>query len=448
MFPALALFICWIVASRYLHASTYGVYQSFWIQLSTLSTVVSLGFPTFIFNYPGDAAIKIIRSVRRNHLLIYIVCVLLAALIFAALQHHDGLSLAAAITLLLWVACNFVEALLLALRGFRPAIFINGIYAVMLVAVHVYLLENTYPLAVLCAGIAIALAFRVTAGLWVLHRIHRRHAYEEHGLDLTGHQTLWKQLALNDTIQVLFRWIDKFILSLILMKAIFAVYVNASIEVPFLPILFAAATGAAVQHWASGKPENRDSLSVLHQASRLLAAIVFPLFAFLMLFRNEFLTTLFSAHYASGVWIFVCAQLVLPLRAFPFTSMLQSHKRGDIITRGAVWDFVIACVAMYPLYLLLGLPGVALSFVLSTYWQAAYYLRQTSDISGIPVRKLVPFRTLILRLLLALTCFTIYYYLLRLASLSINAMFLCGAALLLIYSGIALWREWTSEKHL
>ncbi len=225
-------------------------------------------------------------------------------------------------------------------------------------------------------------------------------------------------------------------------------YFNGTTEIPFLPILFSAVSSAAVQHWANNRlaNESHSKIPLLHYSSRILSSIMFPLFFFFVLFRIEFLSVVFSPDYISAAWIFVCTQLVLPVRAYPFTALLQSEHRGDIINKGAVIDFILACILMYPLYLLMGLPGVALSFVISTYWQSAYYLIQTSKIIKLPIAALIPGGTLIRKFLLYGTIMFIAFTLIKIVFNSTWSIFISGAITLLTLTFVSLWYDWNKSN--
>ena len=261
-------------------------------------------------------------------------------------------------------------------------------------------------------------------------------------------KALWLQLGINDVITVLFRWADKFILSLILAKELFAVYFNGSAEIPFLPILFSAVSSAAVQHWANNHvaQESQNKIPILHYSARILSSIMFPLFFFFIFFNESFLTIVFSAKYVSAIGIFVCTQLVLPLRAYPFTALLQSEHRGDIINKGAMIDFVMACILMYPLYVLLGLPGVALSFVISTYWQAAYYLQQTAKLIKVPITDLVPFRLLLRKFFTYGILMAAVFLLAQNFYQELDSIFIIGICSLIVLSVVSLWQDWTKSN--
>jgi O-antigen/teichoic acid export membrane protein len=159
--------------------------------------------------------------------------------------------------------------------------------------------------------------------------------------------------------------------------------------VPFLPILLGAVGGAALMQLSADKAEDAP-IVVVNKTARILSALVFPVFFFLVCFRYELFTVILTNRYEGSVPIFLMSMLVLPLRAYNFTVVLQNKHKGNLINKGALLDMVLACVLMYPLYLLLGLPGVALSFVVSTYLQAAYYLYHTSRVLDVKWHKLLP----------------------------------------------------------
>jgi len=118
--------------------------------------------------------------------------------------------------------------------------------------------------------------------------------------------------------------------------------------------------------------------------------MAFPLFFFLLYFRQEFIYFFFSEKYAAAIPIFLCSILILPIRAYNHTIILQSRERGNIINRGAVLDMVLAVLLMYPMYLWLGLPGVALSFVCSTVIQVIYYFYHSRKLLQVKGPELLP----------------------------------------------------------
>lgn len=446
LFPALALFLCWIGASHIFDMASYAYYQRFWIQLSTFAAIAAVGYPTFIFNHPGPAALALLKSVPANKKVFYTGIVVAMAALFGYLQSSAGIAVWAALSFLAWTASMMLEATLLSVQRKRAVILLNTAYAIAMTLTHALLLHQGAGLQQIILSICIILSAKAVISFLLLQPHQQTASAIQPTLSYGEIAQQWRHFAVNDTVQMLFRWVDKFILSFLLSQSAFAIYVNSSIDIPFLPILFTAVSGAAVQHWALQATKGEENpLPMLHHSVRLLAALVLPLFAFLVIFRIEFLTIVFSARYASGVTIFVCAQLVLPLRAYPFTGLLQRYKRADIITRGALIDFGMACMLMYPLYRLFDLPGIALAFVVSTYWQAGYYLIKTQKVTGFSLASLFPARLLLSRLSLAMCLFFGAYQLTTALSWSSPTRFVAGLIILTIYALSSLAYEWRKD---
>jgi len=147
----------------------------------------------------------------------------------------------------------------------------------------------------------------------------------------------------------------------------------------------------------------------MNRTGRVLSCIVFPVFFFLFLFRQE-LILLLGMRFAPAIPVFMVSILVLPVRAYSFTTVLQRLHKGRIINAGAIADLLLACALMYPLYEWLGLPGVALSFVVSTYLQASFYLIYTARLLHVSPFKLLPVINWIIKFIVFATLFIIIHY--------------------------------------
>ncbi|MDI9320491.1 MAG: hypothetical protein QM530_08480 [Phycisphaerales bacterium] len=452
-FPALAFSIVWVYASQQINSSQYGLFQKIWSQLFVFVAIGTIGFPVLVLTYSASKAAAILHLLKAKGIGLYGLFVLLLAILFGLLQQHNqaNLFLLSALFFIVFVAIVLADALLIVFKSFKAIIALNFVYALLFCAIHFWNISQGFELSqLLFQLILLCLARLLACMLFIVpqYKIHLATATIIETTDWSKIKKLWLQLGINDIINVLFRWIDKFILSLLLSKEWFAIYFNGTIEIPFLPILFSAVSSAAVQHWANHHiaRAGASKIPLLHYSARILSSIIFPLFFFFIFFRVAFLSVIFSPQYVSAVWIFVCTQLVLPVRAYPFTAILQSEHRGDIVNKGAVIDFILACVLMYPLYLLMGLPGVALSFVLSTYWQAGYYLLQTSKIIQQPISVLIPFKLLLRKLLVYALVFALSFYAAQSIFHSNMAQFICGTAVLLILIVFSLWLDWNKNQ--
>jgi O-antigen/teichoic acid export membrane protein len=147
----------------------------------------------------------------------------------------------------------------------------------------------------------------------------------------------------------------------------------------------------------------------------------------------------FAHRYDAAVPLFVVASLVVPLRAYNFTALLQHKGQGRIITRGALLDLGLALGLIYPLYRGLGLAGVALAFVISTYWQAGYYLGHTARLLGVLWVSLLPWRAWARQVPGAAVGVGVLHALLGLAGLPERGLLLGGVGALGLWLAGQLW---------
>lgn len=383
-----------ILFSRTLDPSLYGAYQQFWVQLLLFSTLACAGIQSVVLTFPRDVVRGGLRSIRPGGYGLFSAWILLWAIVFGWM-YNPVLGLSATVAGLFQLVYSLTvltEAVLISFARFRPLICVNLGYALFFSAIHAGYATNSFAMPML-----FFLLFLLTIGKALLLLIFLIPGLKRSGpadqASIKAMRRMWLQLGIYDVIQISFRWIDKFIMALFLSGALFAVYFNGSVDIPFLPLVFGAAGSAALMMMAGQERDRPEAaIKLMHHTSRLLSSVIFPAFFCLILFRYELFDVLFSTRYREAVPVFLAATLVLPLRAYNFTTILQNRGRGGIINLGAAADLVLACGLMYPFYLWLGLPGVALSFVFSTYLQALFYLVATSRLLKISVVKLVPWQ--------------------------------------------------------
>ena len=393
-FPTLASVVALVWLARHTSAAYYGRYQSFWVQWQVLHVVACLGLPTLVLTYPLARLRGLARAVRGRHLAWLAGWVALAASALAALQWWGGSPFApwqAGAFLALNVPIAVLEAYALVQRQFRPVALLSVGYAGLFLASHALLLRHWLSSPRLMGCLLVGNVLRVAALAYLAGRRAPVPAPVA-ALPWAVARSLWFHTALNEVVQVLFRWVDKLVLNFLLPAALFALYFNGTLDVPFLPLLLGAAGSTLLLHFGEPRRADAERLALLRAAGKLLGRLVFPLFFFLLYFRQELFGVVFAHRYDAAVPLFVVSSLVVPLRAYNFTALLQHKGQGQLITTGALLDLALALALMYPLYRLLGLAGVALAYVVSTYCQAGYYLGHTARLLRVPWASLLPWR--------------------------------------------------------
>ncbi len=416
-FPQLASLMVAIWFSRHLPVELYGRYQDFWIHLNILWPLACFGIHQLVITYSKGMLASIVSRIKTRKVVVFLLWMLLPAIAFGVLQYRSGgASVITSVLFLITFSLSILsEAILIVFRRFRILWVANLLYALAFCAAHWLALNGNFSLKGIFSVLLIVSFMRLFIYcVGILTEIRKdEDGYEDQEPEMNAVTKLWFHLGVYDVSQMLFSWIDKFVISLLLTAGVSAIYYNGAQNIPFLPLLLGATGSAALLQLANSPDGNEkdNTISLVNQKGRILSNLVFPAFFFLYLFRNEIFVNIFGEKYISSIPIFAVSVLALPVRAYSFTTVLQRHHKGSIINAGAIADLVIACGLMYPLYRYMGLPGVALSFVVSTYAQAAFYLIITGKVLGVNPLKLVPWKNWAIKLILFFVLFSFIHYL-------------------------------------
>ena len=447
-FPSLANILIIIVFSRYLAKADYGIYQNFWVRLSVLSTVACLGLQAFLVTYKPALVATFIRKLSARSVWFLVVWISMCAVIFATLQAEHFYWLLPFIFLVVYSLSTIIEAVLITFRSFNFLVIVNLLYTLLFCAVHWLFISQGWSIGLLFVSILVLTGLKLLTAYAAFTRSLKLQPHYSDTYDLQKTKNLWINLGVYDVSQVLFRWIDKFVISLLFAEELSAVYYNGAVEIPFLPLLLGAFASAALMQLSGLEDRDNDTpdvVSVVNRSGRLLSSIVFPLFFFFLVFREDLFLVLLGDKYLTSVPIFAMSILAMPLKTYSFTTILQNKHRGDVINKGAVYDLVLACILMYPLYLMLGLPGVALSFVVSTYLQAGYYLYHSSRELNISAFRLIPVCNWLIKLIVFAALFLAFYYLFA-AKYSSGIVLALGGSFAVFVCAVSLYIELIIEK--
>ena len=157
--------------------------------------------------------------------------------------------------------------------------------------------------------------------------------------------------------------------------------------------------------------ERKSLLHLMNYSARYLSNIVFPVMFFLIFFRYEVFRVILP-RYMEAVPIFFVMLFFLPFRTYSFITVFQKLHKGHLSSIGAIGELILACLLMYPLYKWLGLPGLALSFIISSYTQFVFYFYHISRLLKTSVFNLVPVVNWLFKLVIFASLFKMLHYLL------------------------------------
>src|SRR5690606_19340402 len=113
-------------------------------------------------------------------------------------------------------------------------------YTLIFLVIHYLFTKQSFALEGLFASLLLLGLGRIVFLLTALVPVLRLKPENKEALS-TGMGKLWLHLGFFELSQVVFRWADKFVVSLFLSAGAMALYFNGALEIPFLPILLGAA---------------------------------------------------------------------------------------------------------------------------------------------------------------------------------------------------------------
>ncbi len=415
-FPLLATTLVLIFFSRELDTVTYGAYQNFWTQLFVLNSISCLGIHVVIITYPLSFVAGVLKTLSNKFYLGFMLWLIAISSVYAYMRHSaTGINwLVPQCFLIVSCLSLIVEAVLVTARKFTLLILGNVIYAIVFGWLHWRFLQHEIELNDLFYYLLLFIAAKLlVTGIVALLEVRKQKTSPDES-SLANVRSLWMHMGFYDVSQMTFKWLDKAIVSVLLTEQLSAIYFNGAVDVPFLSLILGAAGSAVLIQLAHNKINDKEDEAVFlaNHSARILSAIIFPLFFFFMFFSRELFNIILSEKYLASVPIFMVSILTMPLFAYHLTAILQNRHKGATINKGAILDLLIALVLMYPLYQLIGLAGVALSCVISSYVQAGFYLYHTSKELNISILKLVPVANWLVKLIVFACLFIVIHYLL------------------------------------
>lgn len=448
--PTVANLIVLLYYSRQLDKHNYGTYQNFWIQLNFIYPLACFGIHVLITTYSPEFVVRQLKRLRSSRYYMYGGWLLLLSAVFAFLQYREQ-SIGWLVPMLFMLAYTLgiiAESFLVIFRRFRALLAINGIYAVAYLAAHYFILQQKQSLSVLFIYLLVISIVRLVVSGWLVVTAMRLTPGNDDNNKTIGEiKKLWLNLAFYDILQNVSNWIDKFSVSLFLPAALSGVYYNGTQNIPFLPIILAASGNAVLMQLSKVKAEDEHAslVQLMNYTARYLGNVVYPLMFFLMFFRVEVFSVLFPK-YMDAVPLFFIMLFILPFRNFSFITVFQKLHRAELGTAGAVGDLVLATLLMYPLYRLMGLPGMALSFIISSYLQCIFYFYHMTRLLRVKAWQLVPVRNWLVKIPVFILLFKTLHYLLS-SYFSAKTSLLAGLSVMGATILIALFIEMKLDKH-
>lgn len=435
--PVIILFVITILYSRKLSYEDYGKFQSIWMYTNLLNVIISFGITSLLLSSNLSSLITFLKINLTIITWAYTLLSGLTVVMFFLIEKHFSLSIKS--LLILFVVVQSIssvwETLLLKLHKEIVILLINFLYSLLFLVWHYYILMHQFNLNYLIIGVI----FISIAKLVVMVLIKQRHQIANEPPDDTLYYKHWIFLGLNDITGVLSRWIDKLLLIYLLTPGDFAIFFNGSFEIPLFGLLVSVIASVMLIEVSKDTSTKERVMQLFRESCRLSSLIVFPLFLFLIFFKEELFGVIFKHKYDASIPIFLISIFIILIRINNYSSILQYYQKGSKIITGSLLDISIAVILMICFYPLLGTKGVALAIVIATYCQVMYYLWQSAKVLNTTILSFVPLKILIKTFIIMLLLYTFLYYILHDTSDNLKVVAGTIATIIFIFIGLYLF---------
>ena len=298
------------------------------------------------------------------------------------------------------IAASFADPLFITFGHVRRLFAITGLHAVFFVVLTIVEVKFAVPrtgLFIVMAAfgvvryvLTIVLVSGIRADMGPVrlglapHRVAKQLAYSA-------------PVAMTNTVDVVARWLDKFVVSLMFGPALLGVFFVGAIEIPFVSVVVSSVFNvAAPAISASRHTGDIDGIITLaRNAVKLTAGIIWPLFAYLFVFADSAVPLVFSTSFTGAVVPFRVYLLLLPLRIVSYGTVLIALGRSRAVFWTTVAALAVNAFLTVTLARIFGFIGPAFATVISTLFHIAVFVIIIVKELGVGPGKLLPVRRLV-----------------------------------------------------
>ncbi len=340
-----------LLVVRYLTQENVGVYRQAFLVAANAVLVLPFGFSMSAYYYlnrdPDKQHAAVLNILAFNFLMgaaAFLVLFLFPAVLGATFQSDELTRLAPLIGVViwLWIFSSFLETAALAQQEAR----LGAAFIVCTQALKTLLMIGAVVIFRTVDSIIYA-AIVVFAGQSVLlvAYLHNRYPRFWTHVDLPFFRRQFAYtvpFGLSVLLYVGQTDVHNYFVSHSFSAAEFAIYSVGCFQLPLITLLYESVGSVMIPKMSQLQDEDRkgEMLRLTVTATQKLAFFYFPLFAFLMLTANEFITTLFTSQYAASAAIFRVNLFALPLfslvvdpitRAYPKAAHMLLRVRVGIV---------------------------------------------------------------------------------------------------------------------
>ncbi|MGN1268084.1 MAG: polysaccharide biosynthesis C-terminal domain-containing protein, partial [Candidatus Aphodocola sp.] len=259
-------------------------------------------------------------------------------------------------------------------------------------------------------------------------------------------------IGVSDVVNTISKEVDKLMIGGFLNTAALAIYTNSAREIS-LTVISSSFIAVLIPKLSKLIKEDKTKDAIEIWKSTTSFTYIFMCFGVtaLIVFAPQVMTILYSEKYLPGVMVFRIYSLILLWRTAYFGTMLSLHGETKKILSCSVLAMLINIVLNYILYKIVGFTGPAWSTFFSIGIVNMLQLKLTAKITKTPVRKLFPWKDLLIISLINLIMGGIMYLIIQTFNIQTDTKsciisIVLGIIWLLLYFGMIMRKRIKNEK--
>ena len=203
-------------------------------------------------------------------------------------------------------------------------------------------------------------------------------------------------VGLSSLILVINTKVDKIFVSLTSSDATYALYTNASKELPVAIISTALSAVMIPKIVTLLKSNDKDGAIKIWRHTFGMVSWAFSLLLIgTVAFAPEVMTLLYSAKYLEGLTIFRIYLFLIPFHCINYGMLLNAFGKTNYLLKCSVISLVLNIALDFLGYFTIGLPGLGLATVVSAAVMAALEIQYSAQLLGVTVWNLIPVKKLL-----------------------------------------------------
>jgi len=403
-----SLFILNIGLARSLGTEGYGSFQQVFI-FSVFFMIFALGIPeTMYFFLPRLKDEEQPEFISQTIFLLTISGIFVALLlwfgapVFAKIQKNPSLEQSLKIFGIYGafiIASSFSDPVFIIFNRVKYLFILSALHGLLFIVLTVcqYIMKFSIPM--LFFAMCFFGLFKLILALIFLTKI-RSETGKIHFLHVK-HKVLLQlsfalPIALTSAIDIISRWLDKFVISFFLGAEPLGIFSVGAIEIPFISVFVASVYSviSPVLNSLHHKKDYDGFIKLITKTLKFTAKIVWPICAYLFIFADHLIPLVFTNSFEGSVEPFRIYLLLMPLRIFLFGVIIIALGQPRAVFWAALGSLIVNIFLNIFLVIKIGFLGPAIATVVSTYLQVGWLITVILLNLKVKIHELIPFRTL------------------------------------------------------